>query len=347
MFNVTAVRVCHRLGNEAVIFAVLRALTMVGGLAGLLIVPLRPEHRVHLTPLLTSFILYKVLLLAALVRWAAQARAIFLATLAADLALVFVLVSFTGGGDSHFYLLFFPLVALNAYHFGAGIGFGSATLAWLLLVAANWLTPPPTLWSHIVARGLLLGLLAVALGHVATRERQARTDAERLNVEVASAKSRLAAAEQLAAVGRLSSKMAHEVRNPLGAINLNVEMLEEIIRTQSGPAMSEASDLLRAIREQVWALASLTEEYLVAARLRPPRLEPESVNDVIDDLVRFLSPLVARVGFTLVTDLDEKLPSAPIDRALLRQAVHNLVKNSMDVLSPGGASLHRDTIGKP
>lgn len=148
--------------------------------------------------------------------------------------------------------------------------------------------------------------------------------------------ARLARAEQLAAVGRLSAKMAHEVRSPLGAINLNVDMLGDIVRGCPGPDMAEAEDLLRAVREEVRALAELTEEYLVAARLPSPRLEKEPLNDLIAELVAFLRPIADRQSAALVLDLDDALPPVACDRAMLRQAVRNLVKNALEMLPAGG-----------
>jgi signal transduction histidine kinase len=309
---------------------------MIGGVAALLLVPLRPEHRIHLGPLLAGFIAYKAGLLVVLVRWAERVREIFLATLATDLGLVFILVWFTGGGESHFYLLFYLLVALNAYYFGPGIGTQAAALAAGLLALANWLAPPPTAWVHVGSRAAVLGLLGLALGHVAARERAARARAEALNREMEAAMGRLVRAEQLAAVGRLSAKMAHEVRNPLGAITLNVDMLGDIVRECPGPAMAEAEELLGGIRDEVQALAMLTEEYLVAARLPRPRLEKDSVNDVVAELVDFLRPVAERQGVQLVLALDPGLPPVAVDRTMLKQAVQNLVKNSLEALAAGG-----------
>src|SRR3989304_4492620 len=111
-----------RLDPDALAFAVLRGLTMIGGLAALSIVPLRPEHQIHLLPLLGGFIAYKAALFTVLLFSPEHARQIFLATLGSDLGIVFILVWFTGGGESHFYLLFLILVALNGYQFGPGIG---------------------------------------------------------------------------------------------------------------------------------------------------------------------------------------------------------------------------------
>lgn len=164
----------ERLGREALVFAVLRALTLVGGVAALFVVPLRAEHELHFLPLLAGFVIYKAALLALLLKWAERSREIFFATLAADLAVVFLLVWFTGGGESHFYLLFYPLVALNAYYFGPGVGVLAAAVASGLLAAANWLVVPAAAWSHVASRAAILGLLALALGHVAVRERQGR-----------------------------------------------------------------------------------------------------------------------------------------------------------------------------
>lgn len=331
----------ERLGSEALVFAVLRALTLVGGVAALFVVPPRVEHELHLVPLLGGFVAYKLALLAVLLAWTDRARQVFLATLASDLAVVFLLVWFTGGGESHFYLLFYLLVALNAHHFGPGVGGLAAGLASALLVAANWLVVPAVPWVHVASRAALLGLLGVALGHVAARERRERARADTLHREKEVTMARLARAEQLAAVGRLSAKMAHEVRNPLGAINLNVDLLGDLVRQCPEPAVTEARELLASMRDEVRALTALTDEYLVAARLPRPRFEKESLDEVVSELVAFLRPVATRQGATLAVELDEALPPVPCDRAMLRQAVRNLVKNALETVPRGG----RVTVG--
>jgi signal transduction histidine kinase len=326
----------ERIGSEAMAFGLLRGLTLVVGMAALFIVPLRPEHQLHLAPLLAGFIAYNAVVLVVLARWAAEARSVFLATLAADLALVFLLVWFTGGGESHFYVLFYMLVTINAYYFGPVIGVLAAMLASGLLAIAHWLALSLVSWPFIAARAIILGVIAMALGHVAVRERVARANAERLNREMDTTMTRLARAEQLAAVGRLSAKMAHEVRNPLGAISLNVDMLGDIIRELTGPVAGAAQEVFRGIRQEIRALADLTDEYLIAARLPRPKLEKDSVNELVTELADFLRPVAEGQGISIAVSLDEGLPAFPFDRAMLRQAMRNLVRNAMEALPKGG-----------
>ena len=333
----------ERLGQEATTFAVLRGLAMIGGVAALSILPVRPEHQVHLGPLLGAFIAYKVVLFALLALRPEGARALFLGTLGADLGIVFLLVWFTGGGESHFYLLFPVLVALNALYFGAEIGVLAAALSAGLMALANNLVAPTAPWSHIGARGALFGLLGLALGHIAGRERRSRAEAERLNEDLRAAVARLEEAkaeaiqvERLAAAGQVSAKMAHEVRSPISAISLNVEMLEEIVGKCPGPMMGDAGDLLRGIRAEVARLGELTDEYLTFARLPRVRSEDDSINEMMEELLGFLRPEAERRGIMLGADLDPLIPLFSFDRDLIRRAVLNLVRNAIDATPRGG-----------
>jgi len=189
----------------------------------------------------------------------------------------------------------------------------------------------------------LFGLPAVTLELVIDRERRARGEVERLNVELTGTLSRLQTAQQellvaerMATVGRLSLKVAHEVRNPISAIELNAEMLEDIVRERSDEDMKEAVGLVTAIRDQVTALDALTEEYLAFARFPRPHFEEESVNHLVQELADFVRPVASRQGLTLRVEVDPNVPMMEIDRGLLRQAVWNLVKNGLETLSSGG-----------
>jgi signal transduction histidine kinase len=325
------------------VFAVLLAVAMVGGLATLGLVPLRPRQRIDLPSLVTWFAMYKFGVFALVTVNPRATRGIFVAALGIDLLLVFALLYLTGGGDSLFYLLFFPLVAVNAYYFGPWVGGGVALIAGGLYALAAALVPPWVGWPPVVILSVLVGLPAVALGLVADRERRARGEVERLNDELTgtlnrlqTAQQELLVAERMATVGRLSLKVAHEVRNPISAIELNAEMLQDIVRERPGKDMEEAVGLVTAIRDQVNTLDALTEEYLAFARFPRPHFEEESINDLVRELADFVRPVATRQGLTVRVETDPAMPRFELDRSLLRQAVLNLVKNGLEALSSGG-----------
>jgi signal transduction histidine kinase len=325
------------------LFAVLLAFVMVGGLATLGLLPLRPRHRIDLYSLVVWFSLYKAGVLALVTVTPRATRRIFIAALCIDLLLVFLLLFLTGGGDSAFVNLFYPLVAINAYYFGRWVGLLLAVVAGLLFWAAAALVTPAATWTAVLNVMGLVGLPAFALGHVADRERRARSDVERLNAELTGTLTRLRAAqeelveaERMATVGRLSLKVAHEVRNPIAAIELNAELLGDLVEERVSEDGTEATALVGAIREQVAALDALTEEYLAFARFPRPQFEEDSVNDMVGAVAEFFRPLATRQGIEVKVATDPAVPPMEIDRTLLRQAVVNLVKNAFEAVSQGG-----------
>ncbi len=325
------------------IFAVLLAVVMVGGLATLGLVRLRPRYQIDLYSLTLWFAAYKVGVFALVTVNPRNTRVTFICALGVDLAVVFALLCLTGGGDSPFVNLFFPLVAVNAYYFGRWMGLFLTAVAGLLYWTAGWLAPPEAAWTAVVILMGMLGLPAYALGHVADRERRARAEVERLNDELKGtlsqlqeAQQELVVAERMATVGRLSLKVAHEVRNPISAIELNAEMLQDIVRGQGGAEADEAVGLVAAIRDQVNTLDALTEEYLTFARFPRPHFEDESINSLVQELTEFIRPVATRQGLSVRADIDPAVPMMEVDRGLLRQAILNLVKNGLEALSRGG-----------
>ena len=315
---------------------------MVGGLATLGLA-LRPRHRIDLPSLVFWFAMYKVGILALVSVNPRSTRVVFSGALAVDLLLIFSLLYLTGGGASLFYLLFVPLLPVNAYYFGPWMGFAGAIVAGLLYAAAAALAADWVGWNAVIILIGLVGLPALAVGMVANRERRARAEVERLNAELTGtltrlqgAQAELVVAERMATVGRLSLKVAHEVRNPIAAIELNAELVGDLVKERGGADMEEAATLVTAIREQVNALDVITEEYLAFARFPRPQYDEDSVNEMVAALVEFVRPVAARQGSTVEATTDQTVPPMAIDRTLLRQSILNLVKNGLEALGRGG-----------
>jgi signal transduction histidine kinase len=142
--------------------------------------------------------------------------------------------------------------------------------------------------------------------------------------------------ERLAAIGRMTSQVTHELRNPLSAMNLNAELLQDELSALGAPPDGEAADLLRSIITEIDRLTSLTEEYLAYARLPVVRTEPTDLRALLHDLLRFLRPDAERRGVTLLDDLPPSLPLIQADANQLRRALLNLIRNAMEAMPDGG-----------
>ena len=145
-------------------------------------------------------------------------------------------------------------------------------------------------------------------------------------------KARLIQTERLAAIGRMAAHVTHEVRNPLSSIGLNVELLEEEIEESGG----DAKVLVRSIQREIDRLTDITEEYLRLARLPMPRLEPESLSDIVQDVGRFVARELESSGVALTVDTQDDLPLVAADEPQIRQALLNLLRNGTDSMPEGG-----------
>ena len=143
--------------------------------------------------------------------------------------------------------------------------------------------------------------------------------------------------ERLAAVGKMAAMIVHEVRNPLSAIGLNTELLEEEL---SGlPDAVEAGELCRAITTEVDRLTAITEQYLQVARLPKPKLQTLPLNPLIRALAEFQREQMALRGVELALELTPGLPPVQIDETQLRQAVLNLLRNATDATVESGGGV--------
>jgi len=150
-------------------------------------------------------------------------------------------------------------------------------------------------------------------------------------------KKQLLAAERLAAVGSLSAQVAHEVRNPLSAIGLNAELLEEEFATGlAEPKREEAAALLRAIAEEIERLTQITEGYLELTRLPRPELRDVDLNQVVGDLFSMLDEELKGHHVTVELELATPPPRGWADPGQLRQALLNIVRNSREAMPNGG-----------
>ncbi len=144
-------------------------------------------------------------------------------------------------------------------------------------------------------------------------------------------------AERLAAVGRVSAQVAHEIRNPLSSIGLNVEMLQDQLGTFETPAdAKEARDLLASVMREVDRLTEITEDYLRLARVPTPAKRPEDLKKIIEEVLGFAREELERAGVKIVAELPEGGLPVSADEGQLRQVFLNLIRNAREAMATGG-----------
>ena len=217
-----------------------------------------------------------------------------------------------------------------------------------LLVGLGLLTLLVGLLTSLYTRRVLAPLsavtaraTAVARGDLTPREVVATNDEigelattfEGMVVAIQRARSELVQAERLATIGKMAAHVTHEIRNPLSAIGLNVELLEEEV---AATGEKEPMALVAAIKSEVDRLSRIAEQYLSVARRPRPSLQLERVDDLVRELVAFILPELARAGVRSRLDIDPDLPEIELDESQLRQALLNLIRNAREAMPKGG-----------
>jgi signal transduction histidine kinase len=137
-------------------------------------------------------------------------------------------------------------------------------------------------------------------------------------------------------VGLLASGLAHEIRNPLNAMNMNVQMLEEELQGVPGLEEGDFGDLLDSTKSEIKRLERLVNNFLAYARPAKPRFEAVDLNVVVREVLRFLELDFRQSGVESKTDLEPLLPDVEIDETQFKQALMNLLVNARQVLTDGG-----------
>ncbi len=228
----------------------------------------------------------------------------------------------------------------------AVVGLGAAAFSQRLLAPIRTLTEG----VKAVAAGDLSRKVAVWAGdEVGLLAREFNTMAASL----ARQRVEILRSERLAAVGRISAQITHEIRNPLNAIGLNAELLAEEIEARERPngempaaPWSDMRQLVAAITREVDRLNGVTEEYLRFARLPKPTFAVEDLNEILSGLLDFCGAELTAARVEVRRELSPELPPIRADEGQLRAAFLNLLRNSREAMPAGGViTVRTDLVG--
>ena len=142
--------------------------------------------------------------------------------------------------------------------------------------------------------------------------------------------------QHFALLGRLASGVAHEIRNPLGATFLHVDLLAEELRDHAPEGAALVADTLAEIRQQLARLDDLVQDYLSLVRAAQSERTPQDLGAALRRWVPEWQALATTQGVACQLDGLDDLGVVAIHANTLRRALLNLVQNALDVIPQGG-----------
>ena len=143
-------------------------------------------------------------------------------------------------------------------------------------------------------------------------------------------------AQHFALLGQLAAGVSHEIRNPLAAVFLHVEVLAEELQDPAPESPETVADALAAITTHLARIDDLVQDYLTLVRVGTIERTPQDVGTALQAWVGEWQALAAQRGLTFQWDGLATLGEIPCHLSALRRALLNLVQNAVEAMSAGG-----------
>ncbi len=141
---------------------------------------------------------------------------------------------------------------------------------------------------------------------------------------------------QYAEISQLAGGLAHEIRNPLSTLQLNLQLLAEDLQDPESPRERRALQRVERLHHEVERLHNILENFLRFARIQDLHLQPADLNEIVEELRDFYEPHAATKGIVIRTQLAADLPTVALEADLFKQALLNLILNAEHAMPSGG-----------
>lgn len=190
-------------------------------------------------------------------------------------------------------------------------------------------------WFLIISAIFIVVLLAAVSVHRINRHYAALQQAVRMSH-----------VKQLSDLGRLVGALAHEIRNPLNAIRLNLHALRNVLLDHATLEEDEIQQVVEESNREIERLSELMKTMLGYARPDQPVGEHVELNTEVEAIAGFLAPIMDRDEIDFTTVVPDAAVVVTIDSDRLRQVLLNLVNNAREAAGPGGRIILRlDAVG--
>jgi len=337
-FNTALQRVLKGFSVTDRLFLALRVGTILGSSIWLLFAPLSPSVAGQYSVSLAVFSSYSLILYILIFFKPDQIRHIYLVSLLLDLLFIFYLVHLEPEYRNSFFLCYYLLVLLHTLYFGHVFGLMVATLSaglYLVNLLPYW---ESVHWTDIGIRIVFLYLIGFPAGIIHGKLKRDKKNIEDLNAKLAESINNLKAmqvklveSEKLSALGRLTETVAHEIRNPLMSLGGFSRRLQKLLSDDS-----KEKQYAEIIVTEVARLESILRDVLLFTSEKSS-LKRGELNPVVRDAVAYFLDLYSnKQSIEIIEQYNPDLYRIYLDPEQLRQAIGNLISNSLDAMPKGG-----------
>ncbi len=147
--------------------------------------------------------------------------------------------------------------------------------------------------------------------------------------------------DQYTQIAQLAGGLAHEIKNPLSTIWLNMELLAEDLADPQTPNERRALGKIATVQRECQRLQDLLDDFLKFTRARALNPQVSDLNEEVQHLLDFYRPQADEAGIELVPYLANELPAVQLDREVFRGALLNLILNAQQAMPTGGQMVVR------
>jgi PAS domain S-box-containing protein len=137
-------------------------------------------------------------------------------------------------------------------------------------------------------------------------------------------------------LGRLAGSLSHEIRNPLNAIFLHTDIVEEEVRQPTPGNRTQVLQSLATIKAEGARLQTLMQDYLFLARVSDIHCAPEDLRALIEDLILEMQVHYAARGVTLLLSEGDDLGEVAVHKSLFRRALFNIMQRWIETIPENG-----------
>jgi signal transduction histidine kinase len=137
-------------------------------------------------------------------------------------------------------------------------------------------------------------------------------------------------------LAELAGSLAHEIKNPLSVIRMNMDLLAEDLAEPETQRERRAVSKVNLVQQQCVRLENLLNDFLRFARLRNLDLHAGNLNEQVERVLDLFDPQANELGVEIIRLVDADLPSILLEPQTMQAALVNLIKNSLEAMPDGG-----------